>query len=137
VIVVDTGVLYAFFVATDPAHTQAAELLRGETEGIIVSPYVVSELDHFITKNFGPEAEVRVLDSLTSAPFELPAMGAVELIACARVLEEYPDHRIGVTDASLVVLADRYGTRRIGTYDRRHFSFLKPLRGGWFELLPA
>ena len=136
-IVVDTGVLYAFFIAADPAHAEARELLEGETEGIVVSPYVISELDYFITKKFGPRAEVHVLDALASGGFELPIMGPVDVIACARILESYPDHRIGITDASLVVLADRYATRRIGTYDRRHFSFLRPLSGGWFDLLPS
>jgi hypothetical protein len=137
VIVVDTGVLYAFFVASDPAHSESRTLLESETEGIVVSPYVVSELDHFIAKKFGPQAEVRVLDALTSGVFELPDFGPVDVIACARILESYPDQRIGITDASLVVLADRYGTRRIGTYDRRHFSFLRPLSGGWFEMHPS
>ncbi len=136
-IVVDTGVLYAFFIAADPAHAEARELLERETEGIVVSPYVVSELDYFITKKFGPRAEVHVLDALASGVFELPVMGPVDVIACARILESYLDHRIGITDASLMVLADRYATRRIGTYDRRHFSFLRPLSGGWFDLLPS
>jgi len=136
-IVVDTGVLYAFFIATDPAHVEARGLLERETEGIVVSPYVVSELDYFITKKFGPPAEVRVLDALTLGNFELAVMGPVDVIACTRILGSYPDYRIGITDASLVVLADRYETRRIGTYDRRHFSFLRPLRGGWFDVLPS
>ena len=41
-----------------------------------------------------------------------------------------------MTDASLVVLADRYRTTRIATYDRRHFITMRGLDGRPFELLP-
>jgi predicted nucleic acid-binding protein len=41
-----------------------------------------------------------------------------------------------VTDASLVVLADRHRAARIGTYDRRHFTTMRDLNGRPFELLP-
>ena len=45
--------------------------------------------------------------------------------------------RIGVTDASLVVLAARYRTTRLLTFDERHFRAIKPLHGEAFTLLPA
>jgi predicted nucleic acid-binding protein len=47
------------------------------------------------------------------------------------------DLGIGLTDASLVVLADRYRTNRILTLNERPFRALEPLGGGSFELLPA
>jgi predicted nucleic acid-binding protein len=51
-------------------------------------------------------------------------------------MSRYTELKIGLTDASLVVLAERYGTNRIGTYDRRYFRAVKPISGGWFDLLP-
>jgi predicted nucleic acid-binding protein len=42
-----------------------------------------------------------------------------------------------VADASMVVLAQRYSTRTIATFDDRHFRSVAPLSGGAFELLPA
>jgi predicted nucleic acid-binding protein len=41
------------------------------------------------------------------------------------VVDRYPDQAIGVTDASLVVLAERYGTAEILTLDYRHFDVLR------------
>jgi uncharacterized protein len=35
-----------------------------------------------------------------------------------------------------VVLADRYGTTTVATLDRRHFSVLRPLSGGYFAIVP-
>jgi uncharacterized protein len=36
-----------------------------------------------------------------------------------------------------VILAGRFETRRILTFDERHFRALRPLDGGSFTLLPA
>lgn len=46
------------------------------------------------------------------------------------------DQRIGVTDASLVVVAGRYRTRTICTLDRRHFSVLRCLDDREFTPIP-
>ena len=58
-----------------------------------------------------------------------------DLIFCLRVIACYADQWIGVTEASLVVLADRYQTRTICTLDRRHFSILRSLDGQEFTLI--
>ena len=42
----------------------------------------------------------------------------------------------GPADASLVVLADRFATRRLLTLDRRRFSVVRALDGAPFELPP-
>jgi hypothetical protein len=36
-----------------------------------------------------------------------------------------------------VIVAERFGTRRLLTFDERHFRKLRPLGGGHFTLLPA
>ena len=45
---------------------------------------------------------------------------------------------LGLTDASLVVLAERYETLDIATVDHRHFRAVRSLDGGRpFRLLPT
>jgi predicted nucleic acid-binding protein len=51
-------------------------------------------------------------------------------------MERYQDQAIGVADASIVVLADRYATRRLLTLDRRHFEVVRTADGAAFELIP-
>ena len=53
------------------------------------------------------------------------------------LIARYRDLRIGLADASLVVLAARLGTRRILSFDQRAFRTVAPLQGGAFEFLPA
>ncbi len=52
------------------------------------------------------------------------------------IIERYREHSIGLTDASMVVLADRLRTRRIFTLERTHFEIMRPLSGGRFDLIP-
>jgi uncharacterized protein len=43
---------------------------------------------------------------------------------------------VGLADLSVVVLAHRFRTRRLLTFDERDFRAVKPLAGGSFVLLP-
>ena len=60
-----------------------------------------------------------------------------DVAAAVEIIERYRDLDIGLTDASLVVLAGRYGTERILTLDERHFRVLRAPSGRPFTLLPA
>jgi len=53
------------------------------------------------------------------------------------VARRYRDLELGLADASLVVLAERFQTRRLLTFDERDFRSVSPLQGGSFTLLPA
>ena len=135
-IVLDTSILLAFLWAPDPEHERAVALLNDEPGPFIVSPYVVAELDYLLLKKGGVSLELVAIEELSDGAYELPVIGAADLISCFSVLSTYREHSIGITDASLVVLADRYGTNRIATLDRRHFSILRRLSGQSFSLLP-
>ncbi len=56
----------------------------------------------------------------------------------SRGAEPSADLKIGLTDASLVVLADRVGTVDVATFDERHFRVVRPIGGtGAFRILPV
>ncbi len=56
----------------------------------------------------------------------------------ADLAERYADLGLGLggTDASLVAIAERLGIDRIATFDRRHFSVVRPAHVEIFTLLP-
>ncbi len=61
-----------------------------------------------------------------------------EGIGAARdVCRRYRDLELGLADASIVVLARRWNTRSLATFDQRHFRSVTPIQGGSFELLPG
>jgi uncharacterized protein len=49
----------------------------------------------------------------------------------------YSDLGLGLADCSIAVLAERYETRRLFSFDERHFRVMAPPQGGSFSLLPA
>lgn len=135
-IIVDTGVLLAYFFATDPDHGAARELLETTREPLATTPLVIAEVDYFVLERFGPQHEARVIEHLLDGPIALAKFGESELIACARLLGRYEDLELGLTDASVMVTAESLGTRQIATFDERDFRAVTTQAGLPFELLP-
>jgi predicted nucleic acid-binding protein len=136
VIVADTSGLLALFNAREPRHEEVRKLVERDPEPMVVSPYVVAEVDYLVATRLGVEAEHTVLQELASGAYHLAAMDEADLRSAAAVVEQYHDQAIGVADASVVVLASRHRTKSILTLDHRHFSVLRPREGGRFRLLP-
>ncbi len=84
----------------------------------------------------GPQAALAILRELSGGAYLLPCLEGADLVVVGDVVERYADLRIGVADASLVVLADRYATSRLLTLDRRRFDAIRTLGGAPFTLLP-
>lgn len=135
-IIADTSGLLALFNAREPKHVEVRKIVEAQAEPMVVSPYVVAELDYLLATRIGFEAELRVMAELGSGAYHLAAMEKSDLRRAVTVIDRYRDQEIGVADASLVVLASRHSTKSILTLDRRHFSVLRPLEGGRFRLLP-
>ncbi len=135
-IIADTSGLLSSFVESGPRHEAVVEWLEKTNPVLVVSPFVVAEVDYLVATRKGVKAELAVLRELAGGAYELATMDADDLAAGARVVERYRDLGIGITDASLVVLADRYRTRTILTLDKRHFGVVRPLSGGRFKLVP-
>ncbi|MGH3616268.1 MAG: PIN domain-containing protein [Pseudonocardia sp.] len=135
-ILADTSGLLALFNEREPRHHDVRSVLDERRALLVVSPYVVAELDYLVGTRIGVQAEMAVLRELSGPGYELAAVDAALLGASADVVERYADQRIGVTDASIVVLAQRFRTDRVLTLDRRHFSVLRTAAGRPFTLLP-
>lgn len=135
-IIADTSGLLAWFNDREPQHERVRKCLDTTTETLVVSPYVVAELDYLVGARIGVAAELAVLRELAGSAYELATFGAEDLRAAADIIERYRDSNIGITDSSLVVLADRFRTRRVLTLDHRHFRALRALDEKAFELLP-
>jgi predicted nucleic acid-binding protein len=135
-VIVDTSALLAFFDTDEPDHESVSAVLDGATESLVVSPYVIAELDYLVASRLGVSAELAVLRELTGGAWDLPAIDVGDLVKVRTIIDRYADQHVGVADASNVVLAERYRTRTVVTLDRRHFDVLRPLGGGRFRILP-
>jgi predicted nucleic acid-binding protein len=136
VIIADTSGLLAFFDRGEPEHQSVSDAVALVAGPLVVSPYVVAELDYLLATRVGVAQEQAVLRELSGGAYVLSEFGAADMSTAADVIERHRDQDIGIADASIVALAARYSTRRILTLDRRHFSVLRPSQGGRFSLLP-
>ncbi len=134
--IVDTSALLAYFDATEPDHEAVSRVIEKSADWLVVSPYVVAELDYLLATRVGVDAELAVLRELAAGAWDLADFNVSELEQAIRIIEKYRDQRVGIADASNVVLADLYHTRTILTLDRRHFAALRPIGGGRFAVLP-
>ena len=135
-IIADTSGLVAFFSETGQHHEAVTKWLEKNDDVMVVSPYVIAELDYLVATRKGVDAELAVLKELAGGAYELATMNAEDLIAARAVIARYRDLDIGLADASQVVLAQRYRTRTILTLDHKHFSVMRPLGGGTFKIVP-
>jgi uncharacterized protein len=69
--------------------------------------------------------------------YQVEAVDADGVEAAERVIGRYARLGIGLADASLVVLSNRYGVRDVLTLDERHFRALRGAGGHPFRILPA
>ena len=134
--IVDTSALLAFFDGAEPRHGDVARTIEAADETLVVSPYVLAELDYLVATRHGVQAELAMLDELGGGASELACLDAVELRAARTIVDRHADQQIGLADASNVVLAQRFGPKAIATLDRRHFSVLRALDGSALTLVP-
>jgi predicted nucleic acid-binding protein len=110
--------------------------VRQESGQVVLPAPVSAEVGYLLTERLGRVARRSFLADLADGRFNVACLepGDYELIV--RYNERYADLDVGLADLSVIVLARRFSTRRILTFDQRHFRTLRPLDGGSFVLLP-
>ena len=136
-ILLDTSGLLAALDRDSRLHEQAKAVLDAAVEPTVLSPFVLAELDYLVTGRLGTTAELEILEAVTLGTFWLVPFTSDDVGEAAAVIEKYRDLRIGLTDASLVVLAGKLGIEDVLTLDERHFRVLRMPGGKPFRLLPA
>jgi predicted nucleic acid-binding protein len=129
--------LLAAIDASQRHHVAAAAALRNAPPPWLLSPFVQAELDYLLATRVSQSAERALLAEVGRGVFRLESFEAEEIAAAERLIGRHAKLDIGLADASLVVLANRYGIRDLLTLDERHFRSLRGPGGRPFRLLPA
>jgi predicted nucleic acid-binding protein len=137
VIIVDTSGLLSAIDASQRLHREAAAALQAAPPPWLISPFVLAELDYLLATRVGVAAQRELLAEVGRGVYQLEPFGQSDIEAAERVIGRYRDLSIGLGDASLVVLAARYGLRDLLTLDERHFRAMRGPGGRPFRILPA
>jgi predicted nucleic acid-binding protein len=136
-LIVDAGALYAQADADEPRHAAVRAILEREREELVTTDLAVAEADYLILDRLGLDVELAFLEDLAEGTFLVECLDRAQLRAARDLVLRYRNLRLGLADASLAVVAERYATRRLLTFDGRAFRAVTPLQGGAFTLLPA
>ena len=136
-IIADTSGLLAAMDPDEVHHDACRAVVEGEREPLMLSPFVLAELDYLVARKLGTEAELAMLADVAAGAYRLAPMEPGDVAAARDVVERYRDLGIGLTDASIAVLATKYGTEDILALDERHFRAMRVEKGRSFRLLPA
>ena len=135
-IVLDTGGLYAALDANEALHGRAVASLVAARPPRVLSPLVLAELDYLIATRMGHHAQMALVGEVTRGAYQLELLSAEDVGLAERIMERYADLRVGLADASVVVLAHRHRTVDLLCTDERHFRSLRGPGGRAFRLLP-
>jgi predicted nucleic acid-binding protein len=137
VILLDTSGLLAAMGADQPHHGAAVRALAEATGPLLLSPFVLAELDYLVSGAHGVRGEMMLLAEVARGAYELTSFAHRDVELASRVVARYHDLGIGLADASLVVLSQRVGCLDVLTLDERHFRVLRGAGDKPFRILPA
>ena len=136
-LLLDSSALVTALSPDQQGHERLVAALQREPSPLVLSPFVLAEVDYFLLKYGGVRQELRFLAEVAAEQYVLAPFAAADVAAASAVVKRHPELAIGVTDASIVVLAGRYDTGRVFTLDERHFRALRTPSGKRFTILPA
>ncbi len=135
-ILLDTSGLLAAIDGKQRHHAAAARSLRAAQAPLLLSPFVLAELDYLLATRVGLQAALALLGEVARGAYQLATFSADDVAAASEVIERYRSLEFGLADASIVVLAERHGITDVLTLDERHFRAITPATGEAFRILP-
>ena len=88
-------------------------------------------------QRFGAAARRAFVSDLAAGRFSVAGLERADYLTVLDLEARYADLDLGLADCALIILAARYQTTRILSFDERHLRAVTPLHGDAFVILPA
>ncbi|MEQ8971453.1 MAG: PIN domain-containing protein [Coleofasciculus sp. C1-SOL-03] len=134
--VVDTGFVVALLNRLDTMHRSVMTIYFSQTSAILLPQTVLAEVAYLVGRNAGITTVVSFLRGLSASRFRLVALTEQDIERVAEILADYADSRIDFVDASVMAVAERFGSTKILTLDQRDFRLFRPRHCESFEIIP-
>jgi uncharacterized protein len=135
-ILVDTSAALQLASSSAKRHENVKTVIDELAGPFLLSPFVLAELDYMLGTRHGQQAQLAMLDEVADGAYELADFSRADVEAAASIVRQYADLKVGLADASIVVLAQKHGLVDILTFDLRHFRAMRGPAGRPFRLLP-
>jgi predicted nucleic acid-binding protein len=135
-ILVDASAVLQLASPSGDRHGDVLRVIDALDGPFLLSPFVLAELDYMLIERLGQGRQLELLSQVADGSYELAEFGRHDVEAAAAVMSRYADLRVGLADASIVVLAEKHGIVDVLTFDQRHFRAMRGPSGRPFRLLP-
>jgi predicted nucleic acid-binding protein len=133
-LLLDTGIVYAYYDRSDNWHDRARQLIQAEQTGLILPAPVVPEVDHLLGRRLGPKSRLTFYAGIVEGYYLIADLQKNAYARVADLNRRFEEVDLGFVDAAIIALAETLGLSRIATTDRRHFD---PLAATFsLEILP-
>ena len=133
-VLLDTGIVYAYYDRSDRWHVRARALIMGEQRGLILPAPVIPEVDHLLGVRLGAKSRQTFYAGIVEGAYLVVDLPREAYARVADLNRRFDDLALGFVDAAVVALAEALGLSRVATTDRRHFAPLASALA--LELLP-
>ncbi len=135
--IIDAAPLVALGDANDRYFPQIEQLLKTIDGPLVIPAPITAEVDYLLGRRLGRGPQRSFIADLAAGRFTVACLEHGDYAAIQDLDAHYADLELGLADCALVILARRYNTTRIVSFDERHFRAVAPLQGGAFTILPA
>lgn len=133
-LLLDTGVVYAYYDRSDRWHARVRALVERERHGLILPAPVIPEADYLLGHRLGARSQLTLYQGIVDGYYLVADLPREAYVRIAELNRQFADLDLGFVDASIAALAGTLGLPRVATTDRRHFDPLAQALD--LELLP-
>lgn len=133
-VLIDTGILYAYYDRSDSWHKRTLKLFQTEQGGLLVPAPVIPEVDHLLGNRLGKAAQAALYEGLSGGDYFVFDLPREKYSRVAELNQRFADLSLGFVDAAVMAISEVLELPRIATTDRRVFG---PLAAAFsLQLLP-
>jgi hypothetical protein len=136
-LIIDAAPLVALGDAAEPQRDAILGILTREPGALVIPAPITAEVDYLLGQRLGHQARRAFLRDLAAGRFVVAALDRQDYSTVVELESRYADLGLGLADCALVIVADRYETVRLLSFDERHFRAVSPLSADAFTILPA
>jgi predicted nucleic acid-binding protein len=121
-VLLDTGIVYAYYDRSDRWHARARALIQQEARGLILPAPVIPEVDYLLGQRLGSRSRRALYQGVSEGHYFVADLPRQAYARVAAIDAQFAALELGFVDAAIVALAESLKVPRIATTDRRHFD---------------
>lgn len=136
-LVLDTGPIVAYLDTGDDRHLLAQTVFDANNEAFVIPAPNLVEIDYWLRKQTSVAIVREFAQDVADGAYQIEPLLPDDLLRAAELEVQYDDLRLGLVDASVIAICERLGETKVATFDRRHFSVVRPRHCEALTLLPG